>query len=232
MHHQPKTKHRAHGTAMSEMVLVLPVILIMLALMVFYGRGMIRNQRVKVMDRYEVWRQVHEGSGARVDSTVNHATLNQLFFNNHAENIEADAVPDNISQVGNLLVNDAYLWSAETGNFAAMVFAALDRSRQYRFTVDHDESLAIMERFNFSQRSMHLRIEHDWPFIQQSTNAAGQLTGSGQYTSILTMMRAYFLNDFSTALNQANDNTDGNVMFNTIYQSSVALPGYHGPTVE
>ena len=59
-------RQRNFGSAMTETVLSLPLILLILALLVFFGLNMQRLQRVAVVDRYEAWRQIVDAPGPNV----------------------------------------------------------------------------------------------------------------------------------------------------------------------
>ena len=59
------SSHRCRGSAMTETVLVLPLIFIVLALLFFFGLAMTRLQRSSVTDRYEAWPSGAIRAGAR-----------------------------------------------------------------------------------------------------------------------------------------------------------------------
>ena len=79
---------QAKGTAMSEMVLVVPFLLVVVAYVFYFGRGMVRVQRAQVMDRYEVWRQVSRTPGGpkytEPTGRDNGPQLNDTFFAGNA----------------------------------------------------------------------------------------------------------------------------------------------------
>jgi hypothetical protein len=54
-------KPRSRGTAMTEMVLIIPFIAIILSLLLYLGVGINRLRGANIIDRYEAWRQVGKG---------------------------------------------------------------------------------------------------------------------------------------------------------------------------
>ncbi len=73
---------------MTEMVLVLPLLVFVLALLLLFGRAWVRVQHATVMDRYEAWRQAAHAPGPHaVDPGPNEA-MNQMFFAGNADEVE------------------------------------------------------------------------------------------------------------------------------------------------
>ncbi|MCE9592516.1 MAG: hypothetical protein K8S99_18570 [Planctomycetes bacterium] len=173
-HH--RTPHR-RGAVMSEMVLVLPLILLILALLIFFGYGMVRVQHSQVMDRYEAWRAASHtlynepgGSSLTVsrppnaDDTNAHQLLNETFFANNASSIT--------HSVGNSLSGDATEelisrtsgFSADAGNVARAVYNSLPDGRTDEFHVTHANTVRALEMLNNDISHAHTRTAHDWLF--------------------------------------------------------------------
>jgi hypothetical protein len=81
-------RNRCRGTAMIEFVLSLPLLLLILMLVFFFGRGMVRAQHSIAMVHYELWRAHmparHVVTGdtwpvAPAADAPNHLALNQTF---------------------------------------------------------------------------------------------------------------------------------------------------------
>ena len=111
-HNPTRQFARSRGTAMTEALLVLPIIMIIAALLVFFGRAMGRLHRSEGMTRYVGWyamsgvRNTIEGrdsmglihSVGPVAHPWHHdhpiaprsPLLNQAFFDNQADNIHVD----------------------------------------------------------------------------------------------------------------------------------------------
>jgi hypothetical protein len=85
------------GSAMTETVLILPLILVVLALIYFFGLSMTRLQRSSVTDRYEAWRQAIYATGPGAEFEKNPkgfgrtGLLNETFFAGNADSLEVDA---------------------------------------------------------------------------------------------------------------------------------------------
>lgn len=80
------------GAAMSEFVLVLPLLVVIFALLLYFGRLMVRVERASQMARYETWRNVQQAPGPYVadpgqgvnDTGSNQPLMNQTFFGGKA----------------------------------------------------------------------------------------------------------------------------------------------------
>ena len=95
------------AVAAIETVLVLPIILAFLIMLLYFGRGIVRLQQARVMDRYEAWRKAahvnivvaqaetdyyRDGpAGTRLGpaglQSTDNTQLNQTFFGGHAASI-------------------------------------------------------------------------------------------------------------------------------------------------
>ncbi|MBI1373305.1 MAG: hypothetical protein GC159_11295 [Phycisphaera sp.] len=82
-----KKYKRFRGTAMAEFVLVIPLIVVIIALLFYFGRLMIEAQKTTVMVRYETWRDVDGAPRPGSDESNGNPQLNTLFFDNKALNI-------------------------------------------------------------------------------------------------------------------------------------------------
>ncbi len=97
---------RSRGSAMTEMILVIPFIAIVLSFLLYLGGAVIRLKSAHVVDRYEAWRQVAAGPGpaatgalvaprrnewySRVEENEpgSNQQLNSLFFDSKASEFE------------------------------------------------------------------------------------------------------------------------------------------------
>jgi len=80
-------RRRSRGAAMAEFVLVMPLIVVIIVLLFYMGRLMIEAQKATVMVRYEVWRDVDQAPRPGSDEANNHPQLNQVFYDNRAQDI-------------------------------------------------------------------------------------------------------------------------------------------------
>jgi hypothetical protein len=83
---------RRRGAAMSEMVLVAPVLLLVLVLLFYFGALMPRTERALMMARYETWRAAEANApGPAGDPTSGHAHLNEAFFEGYARSLAIES---------------------------------------------------------------------------------------------------------------------------------------------
>ncbi|MAE62267.1 MAG: hypothetical protein CMJ49_13040 [Planctomycetaceae bacterium] len=78
---------RRRGAVMTEFMLVLPLLVLIMALVWFFGQALARSQRNIVMTRYETWRSADRAPGPSGDA-LDQAELNDTFFNAGAETID------------------------------------------------------------------------------------------------------------------------------------------------
>ena len=236
------------GTAMGEMVLVLPLLLVIVALLVFFGRGVVRVQHAQVMDRYEAWRQAAASPGPAAQAPDDNPQLNQLFFGDNAASIEYagnDYFPG--------LAVDRLIDAAITRNvpdhyqLPELVEAATAGNapgRTVTFTTTHSNSVPLWERFNRPTRHRHTRIGNDWAHVNgwtappgsaQDNPVSGQWLGgsadwrrAGPYgPNVLPPIRDVFFPEFDADLANV-----GNPLAEAIRSMYLSQNGYSGPNVE
>ena len=66
---------------MTETVLVMPFLIVIFALLIYFGRGMVRVQHTQIMDRYEAWRQASaDAPGPHAQVTLHSTYLGWMPF--------------------------------------------------------------------------------------------------------------------------------------------------------
>lgn len=87
----PHRRRRARGTALIELVMIVPLIALIIGLTFFFGRAMVNQQHVRAAARYAAWRDLHNRSavadgesGAPNVVHVDYDHLNQTFFDGEA----------------------------------------------------------------------------------------------------------------------------------------------------
>ncbi len=213
------------GAAATETVLVMPFLVVVLALLLFFGRGMVRVQRAAVMDRYEGWRQL----SARpiddpvpreiwVDNTTRTDDLNRMFFAGRASSI------DDLS-------------------------AAL----RSRFEVDHDEPIELWRRLDGSIRHSHerrfreARYVHSWRYVPDrrwressddewemgdpSWPSHGDWAPAGSIRSNVRAIRDEFFQSFDDPVSErATADLPGSGFAFLLRPLYLAVPAYVGPS--
>jgi len=220
---------------MSEMVLVLPFIVLVLAYVFYFGRGMVRVQRAHVMDRYEVWRQVERTPAGPRYSEPNglpHGPqLNDTFFAGNAASIN-DAhhtwhyFPDDAPQE---LVQQIITYSGDAALLAQEAQEAFPKGRSIGFTTRHDETIPLWKPFNGQLRHRFTRLDNEWKFANNWTEAGPDGWHSGGGPWMMPEIRDVFITEFDGVMEGLENG--GNYIARRIRWIYLRKPSYRGPTV-
>lgn len=115
---------RRRGSAMTETVVTLPLILLLLALMVYFGVSLQRLQRVTAAGRYESWRQMDDGVHNAAAELIDEDRINEQFFSGKAASVDVQVSFGETTEANDLL--DAALVSAGAQNGNMDVDSARD----------------------------------------------------------------------------------------------------------
>jgi len=167
---------------MTETVLVLPLVLVVLALLFFFGQAMTRLQRSSVTDRYEAWRQTQYAPGPGAEFAKGPvefggaSMLDQAFFAGNASSlsIAQRAGRVHVSEPTEL-VTEAVLDIAtrsddpvyEPQSAADMIEARHLRSPAWwriDLTTEHTSSVPLYQRFAGAVHHQHTVIDGDWSY--------------------------------------------------------------------
>ncbi len=167
---------------MTETVLVLPLILLVLALLFFFGQAMTRLQRSSVTDRYEAWRQAQYAPAPGVDFAKHSRVfgsadlLNEAFFAGNADRLDV------ADRAGRIRVQEPIdLIAEETLAIASEIVAqgyepskAEDLVRELHLrspawwridlATEHESSVPLYQRFAGAVHHQHTVIDGDWTF--------------------------------------------------------------------
>ncbi len=222
---------RRRGTAMTEMVLVCPFLILIFVLLMFFGRGMVRVQHAQVMGRYEAWRQASVNApGPHPQVTHGHVLMNQTFFNENADGIGYDANGWFPPQAADALIEETNARSADAGALATDVANQFPRGRTVRFTVNHDQPIRMLRGFEGSVRHRHTKVAGDWRFAnrwRQTSRGEWEPARGGE--SMLGPLRDVFYDGFDLDLQTLQDRDNG--LAAALRRMYLAEPGYRGPTV-
>ena len=153
------------GTAMTEMVLALPLLFLILVLVIYFGRAMVRVQRSLVMDRYEAWRVAEYGQGPSANDAAGNAMINQMFFAGNAESIEYQRRDDFSGDALDQLIEAAADYSNDAGTYAQALLLSLPAGHTSEFVTTHANTVPIFRRFEGPIRHRHTRLGHNWRFV-------------------------------------------------------------------
>ncbi len=255
MHHVQHNARR--GTAMMELVLILPMIMLVLALLFFFGKVMVRTQQAQVMSRYEVWRDVANAPGPSSGSDANqHPQLNNTFFDGQAASLQwyhhGGWYPREVRME---LVELAAQYSSEAEETAqSLMFVPFaEGARQPHghhegFIVDYDTGVPLWRTLSSEFRRQFWMMNNDWRHTIDWRASADQWINGVSINvryRIGRSMRDVYFSEFDEEL----DNIDGdydpeyadypegpqqysnNILAGFIRSFYLSDPSYRGPIV-
>lgn len=217
---------------MFEMCLTLPFILVVLLMIMHFGRGIVRVQHAMVMDRYEAWRRAAGAPGPSFDDTYEDGSeLNETFFGGKASLMQStieNAYPGDSYEA---LIGYASTYSAETGLLASLHLGRADRGRYVLLRTTHPPRIRLMSPFERPISSDNLRIGNEWAWVNGwaiGTDGVWYRTGGGP-PNMPSAVRDLFFQEFDEALYDLVSN--GNDAARTLRSYYMHQPPYVGPTV-
>lgn len=222
-------KHGRRGTAMFEMLLALPFILIVLAMIWHFGRNSVRVQRNQGMTRYQAWREAGHGPSPSVDHVNGNPQMNDTFFGNSADTINHSGNSYFYDDASDQWTEYARQISDQTGQLAAEMVEGLASGRTATFATRHDTSNRFLSKFNGAVRDSHTVIDHDWKFVNGANWRADSYNQTGPRASNLGPIRDAFYDDFDQGLEGLAD--ADNPFARTVRGLYLNDPGYRGPEV-
>lgn len=220
---------------MSEFVLALPFLLLVLSLVVYFGRGSVRVQHAAVMDRYEAWRQAAQAPGPRSDDAAGHAQLNATFYNANADRIHIHGSDRLATRPMDDLVAAARSVSSTMSAIAATQQDVYPWGRTVAFTTGYDNPILAWEPFHGTGDidHGHTRIDHEWKYANgwRQVNGAWVQTGGGPRLMAPAGQRSPLGDAFFADLDHSLEGVGGDLAWavrRAVYHQE---PGYIGPTV-
>ncbi len=225
-------QHRRRGSAMSEMVLALPLILLVLSLLFYLGRGVVRVQRAQVMDRYESWRIIASSPGPQHDNSTNNAHMNQLFFGDRAAAIDYQGRWGFPIQATEQWIEIAGQYSNGAADLAEQQVSRGSSGVSVVFTTEHSTSNRLWSRFEGPIRHRHTRFGNDWAYVNGwRVDADNQWEPAGPYgPNLLQSVHTVHIQPADDALIDLAE--QNNVLARAIRNLYLAQPGYVGPDVD
>lgn len=183
------TTVRHRGSAMIEAVLALPLIMLILVLLFFMGRGMVRVQRARMMDRFEAWRLVNHmyfnepdsschvtdgiwlyatevPIGPRSSDAERNAQLNAFHYGGRATDIHTTSGLVRHPHQAATDFLDMVSVSSSAYQFTDEIFSYLPVARTAAFATEHPQgSSDFWQRFNNQIRHGSAESEHVWAAV-------------------------------------------------------------------
>ncbi len=167
---------RRRGAVMAETVLILPVILVLLLMLLFYGYSVTRLQRASMPDRYEAWRRVHYADGPRAGglSTTQFPAyagtdhINATFWNDRARTITHGTTSNFPNETREAMIDGASRASVDAGRYADnLLYNELPHGITARFGTTHDHQLGLIqsEALVGPISHSHTRIGTEWKYV-------------------------------------------------------------------
>ncbi len=175
---------RYRGSAMTETVLVLPLIFIVLALLFFFGLAMTRLQRSSVTDRYEAWRQAQYAPAPGVEFNKHRRAdfgsgglLNEMFFADNADELDvADRagrveVDELVDLIANQTYEEAQAYPVDGYNPSDVEQYVRDLHEhtpawwRIELSTEHVTNIPLYKQFAGPVKHQHTVIDGDWTFV-------------------------------------------------------------------
>ena len=219
------------GTAMSEMVMVLPLLIFVLVLLLFFGRAMMRVQRTEMLVRYETWRTVADAPGPAANGANDANQLNTAFFGNNADELTLDSSGSFPNVVADSWIDGAGLYSADAENLAQAATDTLQAGRRITVDVNHDVSGTLMQPFAGGVRRTHTRLNGDWLHSNGLAYDAAddRWVPTAPRSTIYPAVRRTFLTGIDNQMEPLA--AGGNTLASAIQGLYSSTPGYVGPEV-
>ncbi|MEM6854276.1 MAG: hypothetical protein AAF593_07695 [Planctomycetota bacterium] len=153
---------------MIEALLVLPLILFVLSLVVYFGFAMERMQRGMMIDRYEAWRGSAKAPGPATGINANSSTdeLRDTFFAGDDPTLRFEPSDFFPSEPSNALQELAAAESVEAGQLSDQYYQQFPRGRSMRFFVSAPDGVPLWERLlPGSIPHRHTVMDTDWRFM-------------------------------------------------------------------
>ena len=256
--HHPHHPHRHRGTVMTETVLVLPMLMLILSLIFYFGRVVVRTQHASVMARYETWRDVADAPGPQPTTDAeNHPQLNSAFFADQAQSLQRHindrAFPtDTLDEVIGLAQShsaDAQLAAESILYRPPSDTPRLPHGHREGFTTQYDTNIPLWRRIDGPFQRRHVLMNNDWRYVIDWRACAdgwpSSATGAGMRPHHARGVRDAFFADLDTALDAVDGDTDpeygdyddgpqqfdGQILAGFIRSLYLHEPAYRGPIV-
>ena len=219
------------GAVLIETVLALPLILVLVSIIIFFGFQFMRLQRAAVATRYEAWRAVNDAPGPRWSPDEDRDGLDPLYFGGAAQSLGV-VIDDEFSDEPAAILFDA---AADRGTDARDLADAWTRElpggTRARLVVRHDDRVPFWDRMTGPIRRRHTRLAGEWtysrhlrpdPTLDKWVFAPGPVLGN----DTLDAIRQAFLRELDEPLSAM---ASSNGLASTTRELYRRPPRYDGP---
>jgi hypothetical protein len=232
---------------MSEFILVLPFLLLILMLLFYFGRGMLRVQHTQVMATYEAWRLSAPVRDQQDNEPVlpqpeadSHAAMNAAFFGGNAQEMDFNVSGWFWPDANNALEAAASSYDPDAGELVGLHTRG-DGGVRVAATVRHQESRPLWERFNRTLSARRVLFGTDWAFVhgwqvnRQPPSPDDHVWSYDPHRraapSVMTAVRDRYFTALDQRLEVLTTGTPPNPLASGIRGLYLGEPGYRGPKV-
>jgi hypothetical protein len=216
------------GAAMIETILVMPLLLVMLSLILFFGWNFKRLITASSIDRYEAWRLADHAPGPSSDGwssgqivrsfmPSDEPRLDRAIFDQYP----TDA-PEQMQRAAGEIHSDA-------GPLAQRMIDELPLGSGVRFSGRYATTSRFWERLSTPIRHDHVRLDGDWRFANGiAWNPVKEKWEPwGHRVAIGRLVREELFSEFDNLLDPyvAGDNA----LARSVREFYTSYPGYSGP---
>jgi len=234
---------------MIEGVLVLPMIMFVLSLVIYFGVSMKRFQRMAMMDRYEARRSVTRspGPGTGITPGSSASELREVFFLGDSVRVGVQPTDYFPPEAAAALEVAAESFAGQAGLLFERYRADLPRGRSFRFFVAGTSGVGLWDRlFPGAMAHRHALMDTDWRFFNYVVEANEWYDDRSERWELLLdpnrgpddaglptlgpadSVREAFYSDFDRRLDAF---ASSNPLASRMQDFFLAYPAYLGPTL-
>lgn len=211
------------GAAMTETVVSLPLILLLLAMMVYFGLNMQRWQRASMSSRYEAWRQMDDGVHSLTMLEDDAERIDELFLAGNAEEVTVNVSFGRATAAEQMLKDEAARISPDALDWMETMLSLAPGTRGVGVTASYETPEGIMSRFAGPLRHHHVVLDGDWLYAPQL-----YLRGSDRPRDMVwPVIHEVFYEDMAARFDPLV--SGGNGVAGSIWSQHVIVPWYNGP---
>lgn len=160
----PSAPSSPRGAVLIETVLALPLLLVLISIILFFGLQFMRLQRAAVATRYEAWRAVNDSPGPRWSPVDDADGLDPLYFGDRAQSLGVVRDRDFPDEPAAVLFEAATSRSSDAGLLTDLWTDEFPSGVRARLIVTHDDQVPFWDRMTGPIRRRHTRLDGEWTY--------------------------------------------------------------------